>query len=156
MNSYDNEKKGSCLHSVLKAIAILFAIYAILFVMFWILERPNGDREVYTTATGECYHLYRCSSLRHSKIKTTIEEAVLDGYRTCGNCKPPKLIAKKASPEFSLSNICIVSVLSIPVSFFVWYISVYLFHFLGIEDCLLKFRWYQVSAIIFVFILFFT
>lgn len=50
----------------------------------------NGDTVVYVTATGECYHRSGCSYLK-SRIETTLEEAIDDGYRRCSRCNPPKL-----------------------------------------------------------------
>lgn len=50
----------------------------------------NGDTVVYVTRTGECYHRKNCSYLK-SRIETTLEEAVADGYRRCSRCTPPKL-----------------------------------------------------------------
>lgn len=55
------------------------------------LRFPNEHKTVYTTRTGECYHLSGCSGLSWSKYETTIGEAVSDGYRPCGNCDPPAI-----------------------------------------------------------------
>ncbi len=49
----------------------------------------NGDTVVYITKTGDCYHKDGCSSLSHSKIQTTLKDAVDNGYRPCKRCKPP-------------------------------------------------------------------
>lgn len=49
----------------------------------------NGDVVVYITRTGSCYHTGSCSYLRRSKIKTTLEEAIIGGYRRCSRCNPP-------------------------------------------------------------------
>ena len=43
---------------------------------------------VYLTRTGECYHLSWCSSLRRSKIPTTLYDARMRGSRPCHNCNP--------------------------------------------------------------------
>ena len=53
----------------------------------------NSETIVYVTRTGECYHRRNCSYLK-SRIETTLEEAVEDGYRRCSRCSPPKLISK--------------------------------------------------------------
>jgi hypothetical protein len=45
------------------------------------------DYTVYVTKTGSKYHLDGCSYLR-SKIKTTKDQAVKDGYTACSRCKP--------------------------------------------------------------------
>lgn len=50
----------------------------------------NGFVTVYVTATGNCYHRDGCTYL-HSKIETTLEEAIQNGYYACSRCKPPKL-----------------------------------------------------------------
>lgn len=47
------------------------------------------DGKIYVTRTGECYHRSWCSSLDQSKIETTLEDALADGYRPCGRCHPP-------------------------------------------------------------------
>jgi methylphosphotriester-DNA--protein-cysteine methyltransferase len=52
------------------------------------------DDIVYGTKTGERYHLEKCSSLRKSKIKMTVKEAVQKGLTPCQRCKPPKMIAQ--------------------------------------------------------------
>lgn len=48
----------------------------------------NGDVVVYITETGNCYHTESCGYLK-SKIKTTLEEAIIEGYRRCSRCNPP-------------------------------------------------------------------
>ena len=50
----------------------------------------DGDTTVYVTYTGECYHLSGCSYLK-SRIETTLQDAVDDGYRACSRCGPPRL-----------------------------------------------------------------
>ena len=49
----------------------------------------NGDVVVYITKTGSCYHTGSCGYLWKSKIKTTLEEAIIGGYRRCSRCNPP-------------------------------------------------------------------
>lgn len=51
----------------------------------------SGDTIVYVTKTGECYHADGCSCLKKSKIETTLQEAVDDGYRACKKCNPGTL-----------------------------------------------------------------
>lgn len=43
---------------------------------------------VYITKTGDCYHSDGCSSLRKSKIETTLKNATDRGYRACSKCNP--------------------------------------------------------------------
>ncbi len=50
----------------------------------------SGETIVYITKTGECYHKDGCSSLSHSKIEITLQNAV-SNYRPCKRCKPPVL-----------------------------------------------------------------
>ena len=42
----------------------------------------------YTTLYGECYHSSECGSLWNSSFKTTVYEAVNDGYKPCSKCEP--------------------------------------------------------------------
>jgi hypothetical protein len=49
------------------------------------------DFIVYITDTGTRYHLEQCSTLRNSKIQTTLGQAVLKGLGPCQICKPPVL-----------------------------------------------------------------
>lgn len=67
-------------------------IYCIAFFIISACNAPNGDRTVYITYTGECYHSSGCSSLEHSKIQCTLQEAIDNGYRDCQRCEPPELI----------------------------------------------------------------
>ena len=57
----------------------------------------SGDTVVYITKTGECYHSSGCSSLRKSKIETTLKSAVDRGYRACSKCHPGSLDAASTS-----------------------------------------------------------
>ena len=50
----------------------------------------NGDRTVYVTATGECYHRRSCSYARAGEA-ITLQEAVDEGYHRCSRCRPLKL-----------------------------------------------------------------
>ena len=49
-----------------------------------------SDDIVYVTNTGTKYHRSTCSSLRKSKIQTTVSEAKALGYTPCSNCHPPQ------------------------------------------------------------------
>jgi len=86
------------------AIALAANILWLTLLIFFLgrTDFPNGDKTVYTTNTGECYHLSGCSSLRISKYKTTLKNAVSDGYRQCSNCDPPAL---KGEDGFHFSSI---------------------------------------------------
>lgn len=64
----------------------------------------DGSTLVYTTRTGECYHRYSCSSLSKSCYETTLSQAVADGYRPCGRCRPPTLDSGSSSAKPSLSD----------------------------------------------------
>lgn len=47
----------------------------------------NMEVVVYVTKTGEKYHKGTCRYLRQSKIKTTKQEAIKNGYSACSVCK---------------------------------------------------------------------
>lgn len=80
----------------------------ILTLLLGTAEFYNGNQTVYTTKTGECYHLSGCSSLSYSKYKTTIKEAVQDGYRSCSNCDSP-ILAGEDGQLFNFAHyLCIV------------------------------------------------
>ena len=65
------------------------------------VSAAGGDTTVYVTKTGEKYHSDGCSSLSHSKIATTLQDAVDKGYEACKKCKPPKLdsTSQAAAPQ---------------------------------------------------------
>ena len=46
----------------------------------------NTSQKVYITKTGKCYHNAGCSSLKKSKIETTLDEAKKKGLTACKNC----------------------------------------------------------------------
>ena len=48
----------------------------------------EGYTVVYVTATGDKYHSGNCGYLK-SKYKTTLLEALIDGYSPCSRCNPP-------------------------------------------------------------------
>lgn len=50
----------------------------------------NEDVVVYITETGEKYHREDCSSLKDSKIETSLSEAKKAGYEPCKKCDPPE------------------------------------------------------------------
>ena len=52
------------------------------------LDESSYDA-VYVTKTGRKYHRSECTYLK-SKIKTTVEKAVGDGFTPCNVCKPPQ------------------------------------------------------------------
>ena len=52
------------------------------------ITASSQEKIVYITRTGEKYHLEHCSSLRRSKIKITLSEAIKKGYEPCKRCKP--------------------------------------------------------------------
>lgn len=62
------------------------------------VDAASGDTIVYITRTGECYHRAGCSSLK-SKIETTLQQAVSDGYRACSKCNPPILTSEKTEKQ---------------------------------------------------------
>ena len=80
----------------LMALISAFAIFVGIGIPSNTVYAASGDTVVYITKTGECYHSSGCSSLRKSKIETTLQSAIDRGYRACSKCKPPVL---DASPE---------------------------------------------------------
>lgn len=66
------------------------------------LSGGNGNTTVYTTRTGECYHISNCLSLSKSKHETTLEKAVQKGYEQCLYCDAPIL---KPEKEFSFNYV---------------------------------------------------
>lgn len=53
-----------------------------------IAQTQKKETVVYVTRTGEKFHRSNCRYLRQSKIKTTKNEAVKNGYSACKVCKP--------------------------------------------------------------------
>ena len=84
------KRKMSLVSAVLMLVVAIFAsgntVYA-----------ASGDTVVYITKTGECYHSSGCSSLKKSKIETTLQSAIDRGYRACSKCKPGSLDSASAS-----------------------------------------------------------
>ena len=86
---------GSKAHNTLKALGtmLLVSIFTLSFLTIFLCDYdfPNGNKTVYTTQTGECYHLKDCPTLQYSQYKTTLREAVEEGYRSCSRCDSPIL-----------------------------------------------------------------
>ena len=57
----------------------------------------SGDTIVYITKTGDCYHASGCSSLKKSKIETTLQSAIDRGYKACSKCHPGSLTASSST-----------------------------------------------------------
>lgn len=105
------------------SIIIVVVIYCAAFALFATNLTPNGDRTVYVTNTGECYHSSSCSSLRYSKFQRTLEYAVNNGYRSCSNCDPPDLIRKDRNFKFPWWAFI---VLTPPIAYCGWIISAFI------------------------------
>lgn len=82
---------------------ITFSVVITLFSgVFWgntMVFAAPADTTVYLTKTGDCYHAEGCSSLRKSKIETTLKNAVDKGYSPCSKCKPGTLDASAKSTD---------------------------------------------------------
>ena len=85
----------SKVRDVLKALGIMILVsiffLTILTISLCNNDFPNGNKTVYTTQIGECYHLKNCPTLQYSKYKTTLREAVEEGYISCSWCDSPIL-----------------------------------------------------------------
>lgn len=75
----------------LMAMITAFAILVSIGIPSSTVYAASGDTVVYITKTGECYHSSGCSSLRKSKIETTLQSAIDRGYRACSKCNPGML-----------------------------------------------------------------
>ena len=86
---------GSNAQDILKTVGVmlLVSIFALSILTFFLCSNDfsNGNKTVYTTQTGECYHLKNCPTLKYSKHKTTLREAYKKGYETCLVCDSPVL-----------------------------------------------------------------
>lgn len=143
-------------HPTFKAIVVLLLIYLVLFAVFFIRKAPNGDRTVYTTSTGECYHTSGCSSLTYSKYRTTLSDAVDEGYRSCDNCDPPELNTKDKQINFSFWSIPLLVLCSLCLSYAICAVSAILFGILDIPSNQIKFIWYLISSAVFLVLYFYT
>lgn len=143
-------------NDTIKAVTVVLAVYIVLFVGWCIATAPNGDRAVYTTRNGECYHAAGCSSLKYNKFKTTIEEAVNEGYGRCDNCDPPELITGEGKMEFSVDFVFSIIFASFALSIMVWAPTVTLFHFFDIPVDEIPMIWYPISAAVFLMLVLFT
>ena len=88
----------SKVYDVLKTLGIMLLVSIIVLTILTIFlcnnDFPNGNKTVYTTRTGECYHLKNCPTLQYSKYKTTLREAVEEAYISCSWCDSPILKGK--------------------------------------------------------------
>ena len=73
----------------------IICFLCIFVLMIPVVFAADADTTVYITETGGCYHRRSCGSLNKSRIKTTLGEAVEDGYLPCERCHPPKLTETK-------------------------------------------------------------
>lgn len=92
----DSKKPKGLLSVILTALLVYNIIGFSIFLYLAFQSAPNGDRVVYSTYTGECYHKSSCKYLNRSKIKTTIEKAVDNGLRRCSVCEPPRYRSTEA------------------------------------------------------------
>lgn len=79
------------------ALSMVVMIIGSMFIGSNKVYAASDDTVVYITKTGECYHSDGCSSLRKSKIATTLKSAVDKGYRPCSKCHPGTLDAASSS-----------------------------------------------------------
>ncbi|MCR5403723.1 MAG: hypothetical protein K6E91_07905 [Butyrivibrio sp.] len=57
----------------------------------------SADTTVIITKTGECYHKSSCSTLKKTRIETTMQAAVDKGLRPCKVCKPGSIDSTSAT-----------------------------------------------------------
>ena len=88
----------SKVHDVLKLLGVMLLVNVFFLTILTISlcndDFPNGNKTVYTTKTGECYHFKNCPTLQHSKNKTILRDAVEEGYISCSWCDSPVLKGK--------------------------------------------------------------
>jgi len=83
---------------------IIFAVSVFFLATITAFAAP-ADTVVYITANGKMYHRGSCSSLRQSKIETTLDNAVNRGYSPCSRCNPPAPDRSQSStPSISKST----------------------------------------------------
>ena len=91
INASTRKKTWQIRGAIIAAVLLLYAI------VVGINLRPvpaNGDTTVYVTSTGSKYHNENCRHLSQSKIKTTLSDAIADGYGDCAHCITPDYIAE--------------------------------------------------------------
>ena len=82
----------------------LFCFFLVVLILVSPALAADGSTIVYTTRTGECYHLGSCGSLSRSCYETTLAQAVADGYRPCGRCHPPTLDSNRSYLEQAVDD----------------------------------------------------
>ena len=58
---------------------------------------PAFAQKVFTTATGQFYHLGTCKLVGKASTPTNVYDAQQKGYRPCTKCNPPAKANKPAS-----------------------------------------------------------
>lgn len=88
---YDKKKR-----QFFRCLVIFLAVAIYLTVVIpKIKTYPSTENDiVYITNSGVKYHTADCHHLRQSKIPTTIQEAIEDGYDSCSHCDPPLYFTK--------------------------------------------------------------
>jgi hypothetical protein len=98
-------KEGQNMIKAIKSKFVIFSVISFLIVGAFApastVLAVSGDTIVYVTKTGECYHADGCSCLKKSKIETTLQEAVDDGYRACKKCSPGTLDSSSTTTSSS-------------------------------------------------------
>lgn len=141
-----DSSKNKILREKIISLFFIFVLYGIAFIIFVVAASTNGDRIVYITATGECYHRSGCSSILQSKFETTIEDAVSDGFRRCENCDPPDLKANDRKFRIPLY----AYIYLVPMSMFVeWFFSSPILYFFGIDPRNICLLWHFIPAVVF-------
>ena len=98
------EKEENKINKVQSQTESNYNYYETIFVPLEDCFSDNGKSAyypVYTTTTGEKYHLGDCKYLRDSKYGTQLYNAIAEGYTPCSECNPP-LLHSRYKEDFGL------------------------------------------------------
>lgn len=137
------------------AVALLALLVAnsLLYFSLWVVRTPNGNKTVYVTRYGDCYHRAGCSSLDESKFEKPLQSAAL-GYRQCRNCKPPTLVIREKNQKIDLlSQFTFGSVMdALPPLIFAFlpmlWIASRIAEKASVDPEIIKLRWYFITGLL--------
>ena len=117
LRSADKRKILLIRTAIIASAAIIYAVVVILCLQ---PIKANGDEIVYITQTGSKYHSSECRHLRQSRIQTTLEQAIDDGYGDCTHCSVPQYIPQtitKSFPDLYSKEGLIITILCTVIAF---------------------------------------